>query len=486
MSEDIYSADSSKYKPLIHTWRTLGVEWQFYMVFPFIVLFVKRNFENNLDKVFCVLFTISLVYSLYLLIQLYSAYAFYSTPSRVWELFAGSIVYLRSRNISKDGFNHYLSVLGIFILIFSIIFFKDIDSIPGFPSLLVVISTSLFILFIKQDSLIYKMMSYKYFVFIGVISYSLYLYHQPVLAFYRIGVSEVNIISFISLFIVSLCFAMCSYYCFESPIRRSNNNLKYIVVFFLLVLVILFINGALNTQGYLKRQPEHIRHALMYFEGKEYKALLDSDGQTCNMRHPKKACFFDKNTKELIAIGDSFVGVFTRILSEQNISLRVFQYEQCPLITEPIWFGDASQNCWEINKERWLVLGEMPPSNVLVGTDFEWFNRAKRSKDNLKEGERNSATKLSRKIVLQSFKQGIERLIEMGHHPIILLQTPYPQQNVELEMHKKVFKGTLEFKNEFNAISRQDIDKEIIQLLDGLDVDFIDLNSKMCISKISA
>lgn len=478
MNEDSYVADASKYKPLIHTW-TLGVEWQFYIAFPLIIIAIKKFFLKNTNEILIFLFFCSFFYCLYLM-KINMTHAFYSTPSRVWELFLGGIVYLLSTKISPNKFDSYLSILGLSLIAYSLFFFKDTDQTPGFISLIAVIGTSLYILFTRSDSFTYKVMSFKPFVFIGIISYSLYLYHQPVLAFYRLGFDEVGKKSFILLFFISIGLAYLSYKFFENPIRRSKNKSKYLILILIILLISLFIKGAEKTDGYLKRYSGNTLNNLQKFNIAEFRALTDQNGKSCNHIDPKNACFFEKGGKQLVVVGDSYSGVFTRVLSEvNNISLRSFQYEQCPLLSTSIWFGNVPE-CWEINKSRWAELEKLPPSNMLIGTNFHQFGAAKKSIESFKNGETNSTDQISSDEAFLSFRQAIEKLIQLGHHPIILLQAPDTSQNVEQEIIKRVQKGDFVFSKEYNATSTAELDNRVIESLNGLNVDFINLNEKLC------
>ena len=482
MNEDSYVADASKYKPLIHTW-TLGVEWQFYIAFPLIIIIIKKFFLKNTNEILIFLFFSSFFYCLYLM-NINMTHAFYSTPSRVWELFFGGIVYLTSKKISSNRFDNYLSIIGLLIIIYSLLFFKDTDQTPGFISLIAVIGTGLYILFTKPNSLIYKAMSFKPFVFIGIISYSLYLYHQPFLVFYRVAFDEVNKNSIIVIFLCCTLLAYISYRFFENPIRRSKKKFKYLILIVLLSLIGLFIVGAYHTNGYIKRYSPSVLDTQKYFETTEFRALIDKNGISCNHRNPENSCYFNKGkSKELIVVGDSFSGVFTRNLSEiNNLSLRVFQYEQCPLLSTAIWFGNVPE-CWEINKSRWNQLEKLSPSNILIGTNFNQFERAKKSLDQLKNGETNSTDQISSEEAFLSFRQAIEKLIQLGHHPIILLQTPNTETDVAKDLQKKIVRANFSFQKEYDGTSTEEMDQKVIELLNGLQVDFINVNKKLCNSE---
>ena len=222
MYEDSYIADSSQYKILLHTW-SLGVEWQYYLAFPFIIYGIKKFFSSQFEQILIILFAVSFFYCLYLM-KINSTFAFYSTPARVWELFAGGIVFLISKHLKDTKFDNILSAFGLVIIAYCLIFFKDTDAHPGFVSLLAVFGTTLFILFTKENSFIYKMATLRISIFFGVISYSLYLYHQPILVFYRFAYGEIGNKVFVVLFVVMILISYLSYRFFENPIRKSKNT----------------------------------------------------------------------------------------------------------------------------------------------------------------------------------------------------------------------------------------------------------------------
>ncbi|WP_027847862.1 acyltransferase family protein [Marinospirillum minutulum] len=479
MHEDSYIAESSKYKPLLHIW-SLGVEWQFYLAFPLLILFIKKFFAENLTEILVLLIAASFFYCLHLLDR-NSTYAFYSTPSRIWELFAGGLAYQLSKNSDNSKLKGGLATTGVIVISYSFLFYKDSDNHPGFISLVAVLGSMFYIVFVNKESLVYKVLSFKPVVYLGLISYSLYLYHQPLQVYYRFYFGEFGNKVFLVLLALTFILAYLSYKFFEDPMRKSKNNFKYLVLLTLALVVYSFANGAINTKGYPKRQPQEIRDALSYFSVAEYRALLDDNNKSCNMLDPKDACYFDNGKPHLVAVGDSFVGVFTRILKEQKnfISLTSFQHEQCPLMSTPLWFSNMP-NCWEINKARWAELKKLKSANVLLGVNYNYMYNVKHSKDNFVKGESNLTAKASKETAYNSFKGTIEKLIYLGHKPIVLLMPPRPNIDVRKELVRKVQSGILYFKNEYNAESTSSIDKDVRLYLKGLDVSFIDLNDRMC------
>lgn len=490
MYEDSYASDASKYKALLHTW-SLGIEWQYYIAFPFVIYAIKKYLPKHTEQTIIILFSASFFYCLYLM-QVDSSHAFYSTFSRVWQLFAGGLVFLISRDLKDQKYDSYLSALSIVIITYSLLFFKDTDNHPGFISFSAVIGSALFILFTKPGTVVYQLLTWRVPVFLGVISYSLYLYHQPILVFYRLGYAEVSNNAFLLLFLLMLVMAYCSYRFFENPIRTSKRKIKYVVIVLLVTLVYSFANGAKNTDGYSKRQSDEAQAALVYFEGTESDRLrsdilgLNFRGDNykiCSRRTPETACLIGQGEPKVVVVGDSFSGVFTYSLAQvsDEFPLKTFHYSGCPLASDPIFFYKSYPECWEINKQRWVEIEKLKPTNIIIGTNFNLFYQAEFSNQNFKLGDVNNRGKISSDLVFQSFRKSILRLIEMGHKPIVLLQPPNPNQDVRKEMQRKVESGILYFKEERLGTPTNNIDSDVRDSLEGIkDIIFIDMNDKMC------
>ena len=98
-------------------------------------------------------------------------------PTRAWELLAGSIIYCletsRKIKLNNKFFNEFLSILGLFLIIFSLIFFKDSMPHPSIYTTIPIIGVSLIILFSNKETYVKKLLSFKILVLVGLISYSL-------------------------------------------------------------------------------------------------------------------------------------------------------------------------------------------------------------------------------------------------------------------------------------------------------------------------
>jgi peptidoglycan/LPS O-acetylase OafA/YrhL len=183
-----YGSDSALLKPFLHTW-SLGIEEQFYLIFPIITVLAFKFSRSNFLRVLVSLSLISLLFA-ELIEAMNSDLNFYLPFSRFWELAVGSILAYAELNYrsSIKGFGkNILPMLGIFFVLYSIFFFDEMMPHPSFYTLIPIIGVGLIIGFSSSDDLVGKILGSKPFVWVGLISYSAYLWHYPIFAFSRIG-----------------------------------------------------------------------------------------------------------------------------------------------------------------------------------------------------------------------------------------------------------------------------------------------------------
>ena len=183
-----YGAESGLSKPFLHTW-SLSVEEQYYIIFPIVLLIAFKYFRKYLIYILILSFIISLVLADWGS-RNHLSFNFYVLPTRVWELLAGSIMayfeITKGHRSKHQTINLILPTIGLLLIGHSILFFNDEMFHPSFYTLSPIIGVCLIIWFSHKDELITKLLSLKLFVGIGLISYSLYLWHYPIFAFSRI------------------------------------------------------------------------------------------------------------------------------------------------------------------------------------------------------------------------------------------------------------------------------------------------------------
>lgn len=213
-----YGADSALLKPFLHTW-SLGVEEQFYLLFPILAI---AAFKSSRKHFLTILFGLSLLSLLFseLMEAHNSDLNFYLPFSRFWELAVGSMLACRELNYkttTKGIGEKVLPMLGLYLIFYSILFFDGKTPHPSFQTLIPIVGVALIIWFSSKDELVGRVLGSKPFVWVGLLSYSLYLWHFPIFAFSRMGQEPTNydkleligftfLLSAVSFFIIELTF----------------------------------------------------------------------------------------------------------------------------------------------------------------------------------------------------------------------------------------------------------------------------------------
>jgi peptidoglycan/LPS O-acetylase OafA/YrhL len=243
--QDSYIAEPSTYKPFLHTW-SLAVEEQFYLIVPVTILLLFRYFKSHILTITLFTALISLMVGTFQSSTSPDA-SFYLIHSRFWELLAGSILALlefeQKERTSINIFNKVMPSIGLFMVINSFVFFDDTIKHPSYFTLLPVLGTMLMIWFLKKGELTYNILSSKLLVSVGLISFSLYLWHWPILVFFRIEeVTQLDNLQKLSALAISLVLSILTYYLIEVPFRRRFS--AKIVISFLLSLLVVFFSSS--------------------------------------------------------------------------------------------------------------------------------------------------------------------------------------------------------------------------------------------------
>lgn len=181
-----YFDTAAELKPLLHTW-SLAVEEQYYVLFP-VVMLISWRFRM---KVIYIIFVSTFLASLFIaqsLLESDPSASFFLLHARAWELLAGAILalYLSEKAESKSSaLDQFGSVFGLILIISSVLFFRKEMTFPGLSAVPPVLGTALVILFAKKGTLANTFLSFGFLVKIGLVSYSAYLWHQPIFSFFR-------------------------------------------------------------------------------------------------------------------------------------------------------------------------------------------------------------------------------------------------------------------------------------------------------------
>jgi peptidoglycan/LPS O-acetylase OafA/YrhL len=235
---------SAKLKPLLHLW-SLGVEEQFYLFWP-VLLWAAWARHVNVAILCCVLIALSFAWNLWS-IGVNPPAAFYLPFSRFWELLAGSILayaafaqrpYLRRMAMSSIWTN-LSAFLGLTLIIVSLVARYPTDEFPGWHALLPVLGTVLIISSGSRAWFNAKVLSHPWIVYVGLISFPLYLWHWPLLTFARILENgDLSDPSRVGALLLTVLLAVPTYHFVERPIRTAprGRGLKAVALGLLLAI----------------------------------------------------------------------------------------------------------------------------------------------------------------------------------------------------------------------------------------------------------
>lgn len=216
-----YFDTAAKEKVLLHTW-SLSVEEQFYIVLPPLLLTFSR-LRKSLPLVLGVLALTSLVACIALTPSNQTA-TFYLFPFRAWELLAGVLLAIvgYQRKLNWD-IHTSLSWIGLVLIAVAVFGLSESPAFPGWQACLPVLGTVLLIANGQNANLVNRMLSHPWPVFIGLISYSLYLWHWPILTFWNYVMGDLgSLLTKVALVAGAMVIAALSWRLIEAPTRRAN------------------------------------------------------------------------------------------------------------------------------------------------------------------------------------------------------------------------------------------------------------------------
>ncbi len=440
-----YGAASGLLKPFLHTW-SLSIEEQFYLIFPIILLISFKYFRKYLIHTLIV----GLILSFILADQISRnnpSTSFYFLHTRMWELLAGSVLSyfeinkgLRSKN---KLLNTILPTFGFLLIGYSFLFFNDKILHPSFLTLSPIIGTCLILWFSNKDEIITKILSTKLFVGIGLISYSLYLWHYPIFAFERITeFSNNNIIKQLFLGLLILFMSIFTYYYIEKKFRNKKFKFKKIIVILIgfYLLIIAFNLYVINESGIKTRLPKILQ------------TKLKADDVNFHQKN---------NLQKIVLIGDSHKQALEYHLNQKmkKNNLSLFEFNT-PFYLKDFNFVDRylkkiDKKFVKKNNEIDNFLGENPDLIVILHhrwavyisetyyeneAGYKEVNNLIFSKYLEPINVKKSTFQQRQRYIEESLISQINSIIEKGHKLVLVYPVPEMGFSVPKYLLKKIIK----------------------------------------------
>lgn len=343
-----YFDTAAELKPLLHTW-SLAVEEQFYIGFPLLLVVISRYAKSFLPYILGILFFVSLGLS-YWGSHHATVATFYLLPTRAWELILGAgIAAYDTRDNPHSEYSHiqrqFLSGLGLLFILLSVFLFNETTPFPSFYALLPTVGAALIIIFSSHGTYVYSLLSNRIAVGIGLISYSLYLWHQPLFALTRhytlLDFSNTNVMALVLLLFPA---SFLSWKFIEKPFRSKNflgRRLVFSLAFFCSSLMVCWGTYINYRDGLYGRFDDVV--ANIYKSMEDRSSLKDIAGNPDNL---SMALIGDSHANMLIDSLDTALG-------EMGMGMRVLTKAGCPPITNIFRHDipDSADECHKHNKK---------------------------------------------------------------------------------------------------------------------------------------
>jgi peptidoglycan/LPS O-acetylase OafA/YrhL len=367
-----YFDASTDEKPLVHTW-SLGVEEQFYVVCPLILGLIWRYTWRRQAIIFIALAAASLVYAEFALRHAPQS-AFYSPFSRSWELLIGATVACLKMQGDMPRWvvrhERALSTLGLLMVIAAMFGLRD-AKFPGIAALVPTVGTALILAFANGQTLVGRALSSKVLTAIGLMSYSAYLWHQPVFAFARLRYPEFALGHFAPWLLVGLSFLLAypSWRYVETYFRNTRRvTRKPIVLLTSTGSAAVIVAGAVGiTANGFPGRFDAARQTLL--ETATFSPMRDA----CHTwgkdyKRTSEACTYFKDNVTWAVLGDSHVVEPAYALAEalaiRDQGLLHLSFSACAPATH---YDNQAPGCSEWQREAVRRIEQSPKiKNVLI------------------------------------------------------------------------------------------------------------------------
>jgi hypothetical protein len=352
-----------------------------------LLLLYKRSKITLLSVV--VVLTISSLGLAELVSVQYPEASFYLLPTRAWELGVGAVLGITAQFSNSKGWKlaELASMIGVVMILYAVFYFDESMPFPGLWGLVPVVGTALVIRFAQDGTLVGKALSLGPIVGIGLISYSIYLWHQPLFAFGRIRLNlhgETNY-KYLLLCTLAVVLAYLTWRFVEQPFRRSvifdRKQVFYGAAIASVSILLFGVTGQL-ARGFPERMPPAAKKILT--KEKDIKSWRKKcHSQIGKLIRPEDACI-STNSKDadITILGDSHGIALSyelgETLSKLHRGVRVLTYSGCPPVVG-LRGSDQVDECLQFNEAAWRFLASRQrPEVVILIARWSWYIEGQR------------------------------------------------------------------------------------------------------------
>jgi len=485
-SESGYFETSTVFKPLLHTW-SLSVEEQFYLFYPLLLMMIWPLGKRYVLFVLFSLFFFSLLLAEWRGLLDPSA-VFYLLPTRIWELAVGAIcaLYLLEKKIVNVYLAQVLSFIGLLLISFSVFTFTEHTPTPSLYTLIPVLGSALVILFSINGTLVYSILKLSIFVWVGLISYSAYLWHQPILSLLRnyYFTPQLSFRMTVVAIVLTFLLSIITWRLIEQPFRNSErHSQKKTLSGAFCALVILFLVGfslynlpQSMTPFIINKKADNLSEAKLITGEKAFlKIGLEQYSKFNNasvVSNPKNS-----STKyKILILGDSHtehLNSFAKTISHQlGYEIHLMYSEGCPALFNyyKVYGIDKEVElqrqlaCREQNKiwKQYVSENNQGYTHVVLSARWNWlvgsnvYGERKIRRDAVLPLDINSKRLDRTTNFANAIKDAVEVIDSSGIKTILFSQPPVQMRDLRQARSKKhyfearpLFENTLERQKAF-------------------------------------
>ena len=443
-----YFAPAADTLPLLHMW-SLSVEEQFYFLWPLLLFLSIKYISPRYRKSFFLLALLILVGVSEYTARSAAASAYYLIQNRGSELLIGALLSMlihdkKEMLLARESALAMAGMLGVLTLTGLFIWLDESAVFPGLNAALVSVATAAVILNGElRKGLLYRLLSSRGLALLGRLSFSLYLWHWPVLALYRYYFNSINVTGYVICAVLTLLLAYCSWQYFEKPLRYLNVQKKWVLLGYFVLPVIVLVMVAKDIkrhQGYDSRMPEQARHlyetSIASYDDVTKDVSADSRYQPFQLLPIGDERLLSEKPEALLW-GDSHAGHFRPFVEELGVENGFYSLYGgaggCPpfIGVDLIKHGRPETGCTETNNQLFEVIKQSEAAVVFLAGRWAMYTETTRS-----EGEKGSRVFLgdssdyaeslenSRRAFRQGMEVTIQQLIANNKQPVLFEQVP--------------------------------------------------------------
>lgn len=383
-----YFETAAEQLPLLHTW-SLAVEEQYYVLFPIFLVVTWRLGKASIVALLVAGSLASLAAAQWGSL-IHPTFTFYLLPTRGWELMIGAFAafYLARKNpgdvgIGRPGLvDQAAAAIGLALIVGATFVFDKQTPFPGLFALVPIVGTALIILFASANTLTGRLLGNRVLVGVGLISYSAYLWHQPLFAFARHrAIEEPSNALYLGLAAAALGLAYLSWRYVERPFRKTGNIDRKTVfrlsvagsVFFVTMGLIGHLTNGLESiyvDGLTKDQRTIYSYTRYFYMG-PYRPEGCHLQPEQNFRSFSSACQdVDSGKRTILVWGDSHSSELAVGLREVQGNIIQYSSSWCAPVVDTVFAGRP--HCDEINRFVVRQIERLKPTDVFLHAN--WFS----------------------------------------------------------------------------------------------------------------